>query len=85
VALGIDNNADNQVDIWAAAPTAAQVAGNNVIGMRITVLGRTDREVVDWVEPAATFAVEDMNMNLVNRNAKWRRIEVAAALRNYLF
>jgi prepilin-type N-terminal cleavage/methylation domain-containing protein len=85
VALGIDTNADNQVDIWAAAPTAAQVAGNNVIGMRITVLGRTDREVVDWVEPAATFAVEDMNMALVNRNAKWRRIEVAAALRNYLF
>ena len=55
VALGIDNNADNQVDVWAASPTAAQVAGNNVIGMRITVLGRTDREVVDWVEPAVTF------------------------------
>ncbi len=85
VALGVDSNNDNQVDAWMPAPTAAQVAGNRVIGMRITVLGRTTREVSDWLEPAATFQVEDMNMNDVNRFAKWRRIEVAAALRNYLF
>jgi hypothetical protein len=85
VALGVDSNADNQVDAWMAAPTAAQIAGNRVIGMRITVLGRTSREVPDWTEPAATFAVEDMDINDVNRFAKWRSIEVAAALRNYLF
>ena len=85
VALGVDNNNDNQVDAWMAAPTAAQIAGNRVIGMRITVLGRTSREVPDWVEPEVTFQVEDMDASLVNRNAKWRRIEVAAALRNYLF
>jgi len=85
VALGVDSNADNQVDAWMAAPTAAQIAGNRVIGMRITVLGRTSREVPDWTEPAAIFAVEDMDINDINRFAKWRRIEVAAALRNYLF
>jgi prepilin-type N-terminal cleavage/methylation domain-containing protein len=85
VALGVDNNNDSQVDAWMAAPTAAQIAGNRVIGMRITVLGRTSREVPDWVEPEVTFQVEDMDASLVNRNAKWRRIEVAAALRNYLF
>jgi prepilin-type N-terminal cleavage/methylation domain-containing protein len=85
VGLGIDSNNDNQVDLWAPGPTAAQVAGNRVIGMRITVLGRTDRMVPGWTEPAATFAVEDMDANDVDRTAKWRTIEVAAALRNYLF
>jgi hypothetical protein len=53
--------------------------------MRITVLGRTDRMVPGWTEPAATFAVEDMDADDVDRTAKWRTIEVAAALRNYLF
>ncbi len=85
VALGVDNNNDNQVDTWMAAPTAANVAGNQVIAMRITVLGRTPRVITGWTEPAATFQVEDLNMADVNRGAKWRRIEVAAALRNYLF
>ena len=85
VALGVDTNNDNQVDAWMPAPTVAQIAGNRVIGMRITVLGRTAREVPDWIEPAATFAVEDMDPDDVDRFAKWRRIEVAAALRNYLF
>ena len=85
VALGVDSNDDNQVDAWMAAPTAAGVAGSRVIGMRISVLGRTNREVDGWTEPAATFAVEDMNASDVNRSAKWRTIEVAAALRNYLF
>ena len=85
VALGVDNNADNQVDAWMAAPTIGQIAGNRVIGMRISVLGRTNRDVTGWTEPAATFAVEDMNASDVNRSAKWRTIQVAAALRNYLF
>jgi prepilin-type N-terminal cleavage/methylation domain-containing protein len=85
IALGIDANNDGQVDAWQMAPTAATVAGSTVIAMRITVLGRTPREVADWTEPAATFQVEDMDMNDVDRFAKWRRIEVAAALRNYMF
>ena len=85
IALGLDTNNDGQVDSWQSAPTASSVAGNNVIAMRITVLGRTQRLVADWTEPAATFQVEDMDINDVNRFAKWRRIEVAAALRNYLF
>jgi len=85
VALGVDNDNDNQIDAWMTAPTAANVAGNNVIGMRITVLGRTPRVIENWTEPAATFNVEDLNISDVNRSAKWRRIEVAAALRNYLF
>lgn len=85
IALGVDNNGDNQVDAWMAAPTIAQIAGNRVIGMRITVLGRTGRMVQDWEEPVATFAVEDMDSDDVNRFHRWRTIQVAAALRNYLF
>ena len=53
--------------------------------MRITVLGRTKREVPNWIEPVQTFFVEDMNDLSVSRYAKWRRIQVEAALRNYLF
>jgi prepilin-type N-terminal cleavage/methylation domain-containing protein len=85
IALGVDANDDGQVDAWQVAPTASTVAGTDAIAMRITVLGRTPREVADWTEPAATFQVEDMDIDDVNRFAKWRRIEVAAALRNYLF
>ena len=66
-------------------PSVADVSDNPVLSMRITVLGRTNREVPDWVEPAATFQVEDMDMSAVSRFAKWRRIQVEAALRNYLF
>ena len=85
VALGIDNNDDNQVDAWLSTAGPGPVIGSRVIGMRITVLGRTNRMVPDWTEPAATFAVEDMDMDDVDRSAKWRQIQVAAALRNYLF
>jgi len=91
IELCVDVNGDNQCDSWLAAPTAAQAAAGQVIGMRITVFGRTGREVPDWVEPMSTFqtaagtAIADINVNDVNRFAKWRRIEVAAALRNYLF
>ena len=93
VEICVDANGDNQCDAWLAAPTlgAVAVAGTRVIGMRITVFGRTSREVPDWIEPVATFrnadgsAIGGMDPNDVNRFAKWRRIEVAAALRNYLF
>jgi prepilin-type N-terminal cleavage/methylation domain-containing protein len=85
VALGVDTNDDNQVDNWMAAPTAGAVVGANVIGARITVLGRTSRSVTDWIEPPETFAVEDLDITKVDRSAKWRTIGVAAALRNYLF
>jgi prepilin-type N-terminal cleavage/methylation domain-containing protein len=91
VELCVDANGDNQCDSWLSAPTVAQAASGRIIGMRITVFGRTGREVADWVEPMATFqtaagtAIADINVNDLNRFAKWRRIEVAAALRNYLF
>ena len=85
VSLGVDTNGDNQVDAWMPAPTAADIAGNRVIGMRITVLGRTNRTVTGWIEPATTFQVSDLDIDDVDRAAKWRRIQVEAALRNYLF
>ncbi len=90
--LCVDTDGDNVCNGgWLAAPTATQVAAGSVIGMRITVFGRTDREVPDWVEPMSTFqtatgtAIADLNVNDLNRFARWRRMEVAAALRNYLF
>ena len=93
IELGVDANNDNQVDDteWLSSPTATQAAAGQVIAMRITVFGRTGREVPDWVEPMRTFqtpaglAIADINVNDLNRFAKWRRIEVVAALRNYLF
>ena len=87
VAFGVDanNNAIIELGEWLSNPSVADVSDNPVLSMRITVLGRTGREVPDWVEPAATFQVEDMDMSAVSRFAKWRRIQVEAALRNYLF
>ena len=86
VALGMDTSGDGLVDTWATAPTVGTVvAANRVVAMRITVLGRTPRAVPDWEEPAATFTVEDMDITDIDREHKWRRIEVVAALRNYLF
>jgi prepilin-type N-terminal cleavage/methylation domain-containing protein len=86
VALGMDTSGDGMADTWAAAPTAATVvAANRVVAMRITVLGRTSRAVPDWEEPVATFTVEDMDITDIDREHRWRRIEVVAALRNYLF
>lgn len=85
VALGVDTNNDGQVDSWMSAPTAANLAGNRVIGIQVTVLGRTNRTVGDWIEPATTFQVADLDINDVDRTAKWRRIQIEAALRNYLF
>ena len=93
IELGVDANNDNQVDDteWLSAPTVTQTAAGQVIAMRITVFGRTGREVPDWIEPMRTFqtaagtTIADINVNDLNRFAKWRRIEVVAALRNYLF
>jgi hypothetical protein len=93
IELGVDANNDNQVDDteWLSAPSTTQAAAGQVIAMRITVFGRTDREVPDWIEPMRTFqtaagtTIADINVNDLNRFAKWRRIEVVAALRNYLF
>jgi len=85
IALGVDTNNDSQIDAWMNAPTAADLAGNRVLGMQVTILGRTNRIVADWWEPATTFQVADLDINDVNRATKWRTIQIEAALRNYLF
>ena len=75
---------------WDATPTLPEaLTGNGVIAMRLTVLGRTPFEVPDWTEPAVTFASSG-NMAVPPagasgpRHAKWRRMEVAVALRNFM-
>jgi len=84
VDLGIDNDGDGDVDLWSPTATAAQVAAGNLVGMQIGVFGRTPFEVPMWNEPVETFAGFDLNVNLVNRGAKWRRMQVAASLRNFI-
>jgi hypothetical protein len=93
VELGVDSNGDtflNPTTEWDASPTLAEaLQGSGTIAMRMTVLGRTPFEVADWTEPARTF-VGAGNMNAPTagvsgpRHAKWRRMEVAVALRNFL-
>ncbi len=93
VELGIDADGDsflNPVSEWDASPTLAEaLQGNGAVAMRLTVLGRTPFEVPDWTEPARTFAGAG-NMTAPApgssgpRHAKWRRMEVAVALRNFL-
>ena len=93
VELGIDADSDtflNPVTEWDASPTLAEaLQGNGVVAMRLTVLGRTPFEIMDWTEPARTFAGAG-NMTAPTagssgpRHAKWRRMEVAVALRNFL-
>jgi prepilin-type N-terminal cleavage/methylation domain-containing protein len=93
VELGIDLDGDGSINPateWDATPTVAEAnTGNGVMAMRITVLGRTPFEVSGWTEPAATFA-NSANMAVPAagssgpRHAKWRRMEVAVALRNFL-
>jgi hypothetical protein len=87
VLLGLDTDADGLVDSWQSAPSAATVAAGRVASMRIVVLGRTPLEMTGWEEPAATFAVQQENqlVDAAGRRAKWRRVEVVATLRNYLF
>jgi hypothetical protein len=93
VELGVDINGDTFLDPaseWIAAPTLANaLQGNGAVAMRLTVLGRTPFEIADWTEPAITFAGAG-NMTAPTagvagpRHAKWRRMEVAVALRNFL-
>ena len=52
--------------------------------MQLAVFGRTPFEVTQWFEPADTFAGFDLNVNQVNRGAKWRRMEVTASLRSFV-
>jgi len=88
VSLGVDTDNDGQINSWLPAPAVGQIVGNRVLAMRITVLGRTPFMVPGWTEPAATFdnssGVQDMVVGSFDRTAKWRRIDVEAALRNYL-
>jgi len=93
VELGIDADSDtflNPVTEWDVSPTLAEaLQGNGVVAMRLTVLGRTPFEIMDWTEPARTFTGAG-NMTAPTagvsgpRHAKWRRMEVAVALRNFL-
>jgi hypothetical protein len=87
VALGLDTDGDGLVDSWQGTPSAGGVSGNRVLSMRITVLGRTPIGLPDYQEPAATFDVANDTIDLdgVDRSAKWRRVEVVATLRNFLF
>jgi prepilin-type N-terminal cleavage/methylation domain-containing protein len=93
VELGIDSDGDtflNPATEWDATPTVAEaLVGNGVIAMRLTVLGRTPFEISGWTEPAVTFASSgNMAVPVAGssgpRHAKWRRMEVAVALRNFL-
>ena len=87
IELGVDTNADGLVDSWQSAPTAAGIAGNRVLSMRITVFGRTPVRIPGWQEPAATFVVggETQAVDAADLQSKWRRVEVVTTLRNYLF
>ena len=87
IALGPDTNGDGVVDAgeWQITPSLATAVNAPIIAMRITVLGRTREPVRDWQEPAATFEVEDLELSTVDRGARWRRMQVAATMRNFLF
>ena len=87
VTLGLDTDNDGLVDSWEGTPTAGGISGNRVLSMRITVLGRTPIGVPGWREPAATFEVanDTVDLSQVDRSAKWRRVEVVATLRNFMF
>ncbi len=82
VALGVDGDGDGWPETWYDQPTVAQVTSGAPIALRITVLGRTPQRVPGWVEPAATFAVEDLEIATVERGARWRRLQSVAVLRN---
>lgn len=93
VELGIDLDSDgflNPALEWDASPTLIEaVTGLGPVAMRLTVLGRTPFEIADWTEPARTFSgAGNMTPPVISvfgpRHAKWRRMEVAVALRNFL-
>jgi hypothetical protein len=85
VNIGIDTSVppDGTVDLWDPTATAATVAAGEVVSMQVVVFGRTPFEVPRWNEPDGTFAGVDLDTSLINRNAKWRRMQVAASLRNF--
>lgn len=87
IALGLDTSdpPDGQVDVWNSAPTVGEVMADQVAGMRLTVLGRSPVMVPDWVEPDSTFEIEDGDAQNIQPGYKWRRIEVATALRNFRY
>ena len=93
VELGIDADSDgflNPALEWDSSPTLLEaLAGFGPVAMRLTVLGRTPFEIADWTEPARTFSgAGNMTPPVAGaagpRHAKWRRMEVAVALRNFL-
>jgi prepilin-type N-terminal cleavage/methylation domain-containing protein len=84
VDLGLDTTGDGLVDTWDPNATAITVANSRIMAMRLAVFGRTPFEVSQWVEPVNTFGGFDLNANLVNRGAKWRRMEVTASLRSFV-
>jgi prepilin-type N-terminal cleavage/methylation domain-containing protein len=93
IALGVDIDGDdflNPATEWVVSPTlVGALQGNGAVAMRISVLGRTPFEVMDWTEPAVTFAgAGDMTVPAAGssgpRHARWRRMEVAVALRNFM-
>lgn len=84
VSLGLDTTGDGVVDTWNPTATATTVANSRILAMQLAVFGRTPFEVTKWFEPADTFAGFDLNVNQVNRGAKWRRMEVTASLRSFV-
>jgi len=87
VSVGVDTDDDGNVDSWMSSPTAVDLSGQRVVAMRIAVLGRTPVEVPGWVEPQATFEVgqDTQSADAGALRAKWRRVDVVATLRNYMF
>jgi prepilin-type N-terminal cleavage/methylation domain-containing protein len=82
-ALGVDTNDDGQVDMWNVSPAGAgSLINDEVISLRITVLGRTDVEVEGYRVDDEMLEVEDGTSGIDTKN-KWRRIQVAVNLRNY--
>lgn len=87
--LGVDGvDADTLIDAWHDSPTVADVSGDNTpVALEVTVLGRTRERVPGWNEPPTTFQVRDIGANLtsvVDVNAKWRRMQVTATLRDFV-
>lgn len=93
VALGLDVNDDGFLApaewFYSSAtpnpPSNADAATAMPIALRVAVLGRTPFSVPDWLQPAATFAVEDMTPPTGDaRRAKWRTLQVQATLRDFV-
>ena len=82
--IGLDTNGDGLVELWDPDVAAATVANARVMAMQLAVFGRTPFEITDWTEPVDSFAGFDLDINQVNRGAKWRRMQVTASLRNFV-